>query len=169
MSPHLPKRGNNCVCFASHGEHDTDALGAALASVLVPGTVGALIGPLGSGKTRLVQSIAVALGVDRREVSSPTFILIREYNGRLPIYHFDTYRLHEADEFLALGAEELMQSEAVCLIEWADRVEEVLPEDRLQIHIQISGPTSREFRIGGTGRKSRAIVASLRGRIEKMR
>ena len=89
------------LTFTANNEHDTDRLGAALAEVLPPGTVVALIGTLGAGKTRLVQAVAAALGVPPGSVTSPTFVLVNEYTGgRLPIYHFDTYRLKDDDEFL---------------------------------------------------------------------
>ncbi len=98
-------------------------LGAALAEVLPDGTTVALCGTLGAGKTRLVQAIAEAAGVDRRNVLSPTFVLIQEYHGRRTVYHIDAYRLRDADEFLALGPEEYFEGDGLVLVEWADRVE----------------------------------------------
>ncbi len=88
-----------------------------------------------------MQSIAVALGADRRLVNSPTFVLIQEYEATLPIFHCDTYRLRNVEEFLDLGIDEIFQSHGVCLIEWADRVAGVLPPDHLRIDIDITGPT----------------------------
>ena len=86
-------------------EQDTERLGAALADVLPPQTVVALIGTLGAGKTRLVQAVATALGVPAGSVTSPTFVLVNEYRqGRLPVFHFDTYRLKDDDEFLRARA-----------------------------------------------------------------
>ena len=94
-----------------NNEQDTERLGAALADVLPPGTVVALIGTLGAGKTRLVQAVATALGVPAGGVTSPTFVLVNEYRqGRVPVFHFDTYRLKDDDEFLALGPEEYFES-----------------------------------------------------------
>jgi tRNA threonylcarbamoyladenosine biosynthesis protein TsaE len=146
--------------YSAHDERDTEALGTALGNALVGGGVVALVGTLGAGKTRLVQSIAVALGADRRLVNSPTFILIQEYEGALPIYHCDTYRLRNVEEFLDLGIDEILQSSGVCLIEWADRVKDVLPPDHLRIEIDVTGATSRRFRIEGNGPKSAAILQS---------
>ena len=120
------------------------------------------MGPLGAGKTRLVQSIATALGADRRSVNSPTFILIQEYDAPLPIFHCDTYRLRNVDEFLDLGVEEMFRSGGVCLIEWADRVTEVLPDDRLQIGIEVLGPTERRFTLTALGPQSVESLAQAR-------
>src|SRR5689334_12354458 len=92
--------------YEARDEQATVKLGAALAKVLSAGSLVALIGPLGAGKTRLVQAIAEALEVPRSECVSPTFTLIHEYQGRLPIYHFDAYRVKDEDEFLELGPDE---------------------------------------------------------------
>lgn len=145
-------------------EEETARLGAALADALEPGTIVALAGNLGAGKTRFVQAVAAGLGVDRRDVSSPTFILIQEYDGRLPMYHIDAYRLGSAEEFLDLGVEEIFAEQAVCFIEWADRVAAILPEDRLRVEIDITGSTSRRFRFEGRGRQPARVVSRLRDR-----
>lgn len=147
--------------FTSHSEAETLQLGQMLADALESGTVVALVGHLGAGKTRLVQAVAEAAGVDRREVGSPTFVLVQEYAGRWPIFHFDTYRLPGREEFLALGAEEYMTADGVCFIEWADRVADTLPADHLRIEIGNLGETSREFRITSTGPRCAAIVVRL--------
>jgi tRNA threonylcarbamoyladenosine biosynthesis protein TsaE len=151
------------VQYISHNEEETEILGTALGNSLEVGTVIALIGELGAGKTRLVQGVAAAMGVERSLVNSPTFILIQEYEGRLPLYHFDTYRLRDVDEFLELGADELMSTEGVCLIEWADRVADVLPEDHLRIEIAITGLSEREFQITAMGSKSAQVLSVLEG------
>ena len=151
--------------YVAHDEGDTEALGTALGNALVEGGVVALVGTLGAGKTRLVQSIAVALGADRRFVNSPTFILIQEYEASLPIYHCDTYRLRNVEEFLDLGIDEILQSGGVCLIEWADRVAEVLPSDHLRIEIDVTGATERRFRFEAGGPRSAAILDALRSTI----
>jgi tRNA threonylcarbamoyladenosine biosynthesis protein TsaE len=126
----------------------TTALGRQFAERLRPNDIVALIGPLGAGKTHLVRAIAEGLGIaDSRVVSSPTFTLIHEYPARLPIYHFDVYRLQSPAEFLDLGAQEYFESGGVCLIEWADRVAECLPPALWMIDIEITGETSRRLRI----------------------
>src|SRR6476661_6980444 len=97
---------------------ETEAFGRRLGQLLFPGAVVALVGPLGAGKTHLVRAIAEGLDiVDSRAVSSPTFVLIQEYEARLPIYHFDVYRLKKPEEFPALGIDEYFAGDSVCLIE----------------------------------------------------
>src|SRR6476659_7787448 len=153
--------------FVSHTERDTERLGTALASVLRPGTVVALIGPLGAGKTRLVQAVATALGVPPGRVTSPTFVLVNEYTGgRLPVYHFDTYRLKDDYEFLNLGPDEYFDSAGITFVEWADRVAHLLPQERLEITIEPTGETQRRFSIRGTSEQMQHVVndvASARG------
>lgn len=149
--------------FVAGDEQATERLGAALARALEPGTILALNGELGSGKTRLVQAVAVALGVPREAVTSPTFVLIQEYAGRLPVFHFDTYRLNDLDEFLELGADELFESDGVCLIEWAQRVEELLPADRVDVAIRAEGPDVRRFLFSAQGPRSCRVLQALAG------
>jgi tRNA threonylcarbamoyladenosine biosynthesis protein TsaE len=159
------KHGRPWLVAARH-EDDTESLGRALGKALAQGGVVALIGPLGAGKTRLAQSIAAALGADRRTVNSPTFVLIQEYTALLPIFHCDTYRLRSLDEFLDLGVDEMFQSRGVCLIEWADRVTPVLPADRLQIEIEVAGATTRNFLITALGPRSADLLQKARGSFE---
>jgi tRNA threonylcarbamoyladenosine biosynthesis protein TsaE len=134
-----------------HSESDTDRLGAALAAALPSGTVIGLIGTLGAGKTRLVQAVAAALGAPREAITSPTFVLVNEYRqGRVPVYHFDTYRLKDDDEFLELGPEEYFESDGLTFVEWADRVEHLLPVERVEITLEVTGDTERRAAIVGT-------------------
>ena len=142
-------------------EAETDLLGQALAEVLEPGMVIGLVGPLGAGKTRLVKAVATALGVETDDVTSPTFVLIQEYQGRIPLFHLDAYRVGDLEEFLDLGAEELMAGEGVCLIEWADRFAEVLPADALWIEIRQVSPTAREWRVYGAGKRPDEVLRQL--------
>jgi tRNA threonylcarbamoyladenosine biosynthesis protein TsaE len=131
--------------FEAPDEATTDRFGAALAAALAPGTTVALCGTLGAGKTRLVQAVAAAYGVPREEVVSPTFVLCQTYRGSRTIHHLDAYRLRDIDEFRELGSEELFSSDAIVIIEWADRVAEALPDDYLQVEIEITGRASRRF------------------------
>ena len=147
--------------FNATDEAATAAFGRALAERLPPRTVVALIGPLGAGKTRLVQAVAEAAGVDRREVISPTFVLIHEYEGRLPIYHFDAYRLRDEDEFLRLGPEEYFERTGWTFIEWAERVERCLPTQRLEIRIEQTGPSSRRFTVSTIGDANALVIVGL--------
>jgi tRNA threonylcarbamoyladenosine biosynthesis protein TsaE len=140
----------------------TAAFGHRLAALLFPGDLVALVGPLGAGKTHLVRAIAEGLGIaDRRAVSSPTFVLIQEYPARLPIYHFDAYRLRSAAEFTELGVHEYFQGDGVSLVEWADRVRECLGQEFLQIALAVTGETSRRIAVEGHGQRYVSIVQKL--------
>lgn len=152
--------------YLSTSEAGTDRLGAALARVLEPGMTIALCGTLGAGKTRLVRSVAQAAGVDARQVSSPTFVLVHEYVGTWPIYHFDVYRLEDLQQFLDLGAAEYLASEGVCFIEWADRVSGALPDDSVRVEIAPTHETGREFCFRGNGPRSDQIVTRLARELE---
>src|SRR5664279_1442528 len=153
------------LIFDSASETSTAALGAALAAVAPSGITIGLEGPLGAGKTRLVQAIAAALGVAPGAAVSPTFVLVQEYHGARTIVHVDAYRMRDEDEFLALGAEEYFNSDALVLIEWADRVAGCLPQDRLQIVIEETAANSRRFVITALGPRSADIVQDLDHRL----
>jgi tRNA threonylcarbamoyladenosine biosynthesis protein TsaE len=116
-------------------ENEMKAYGQALGQTLAPGAVIALIGDLGAGKTTLSKSIAEGLGV-RERVTSPTFTIICEYgSGRLPLYHFDVYRLDDPEEMENLGYEEYFYGDGVTIVEWADKVEALLPKTAIRIRI----------------------------------
>lgn len=149
----------------SASEEETRRLGMALGEALVAGDIVALSGTLGAGKTRLVQGICAGLGVTRQLVNSPTFSLIQEYCGRLGVYHFDTYRLRSVDEFLELGALEYFDAGGICLIEWADRVAQVLPDDRLDVSISIVGELERKFQVVSRGPRSAQTLANAQARL----
>ena len=151
--------------FVAQSLTDTDRLGSVIAELLPPGTTVALCGPLGSGKTRLVQAIAAACGVPRESVVSPTFVLCQEYQGRQTIYHLDAYRLQNSDEFLQLGPEEFFDSPALTLIEWAERVADCLPADRIEI--QIAGPddSRRTFELIAVGERYEAVLSAIEARL----
>src|SRR5205807_8290043 len=137
--------------------------GRRLAGLLFPGAVVGLVGPLGAGKTHLVRAVAEGLGIaDPGAVSSPTFVLIQEYDARLPVYHFDAYRLHGEAEFFDLGAHEYFAGDGVCLVEWADRVPGCLPRERLTVRLEITGETARRAVVEASGGRYDAIVEGLR-------
>lgn len=140
----------------------TEAFGRRLGTILQPGTILALNGPLGAGKTHLTRAIAEGLDVrNSAAVNSPTFVLIQEYPARLPIFHFDAYRLKNAEEFISLGVNEYFEAGGVCIIEWAEKVNSCLPVDRLEIAIQVEGPTSRRLTITAGGPHSSIILQTL--------
>jgi len=116
-------------------KEDTEKFGQSFASDLKAGAVIALTGPLGAGKTTLTKSIAKGLGVSET-ITSPTFTIVCEYEtGRLPLYHFDVYRVHDEEDLFEMGFEEYFHKGGVCLIEWADLVEDLLPDDTLRIEL----------------------------------
>jgi tRNA threonylcarbamoyladenosine biosynthesis protein TsaE len=139
------------VSRISRSPEETRDLGKDLARTLEPGSVVALIGPLGSGKTVLVQGICTGLGVEKT-VTSPTFVIINEYPGSLNrspiwVYHFDLYRLENIDEFLRLGYEEYFFGKGITLIEWAEKIREFLPNKRTEINLRILSESEREISI----------------------
>jgi tRNA threonylcarbamoyladenosine biosynthesis protein TsaE len=129
------------------GLDSTSALGSAIAAAVPPRTTLAMVGTLGAGKTYLAQAIAVACGVPSSAATSPTFVLCQVYNAKRTIYHLDAYRIADDDEFIELGVEEMFASNSLTLVEWADRVESVLPRDRITIEMEIDGPHSRRVTI----------------------
>lgn len=146
----------------------TDRLGAALAAGFLQersnhhsGLVIAMVGTLGAGKTRLTQALATGLGTPDDTVVSPTFVLCQHYHAKASLHHFDTYRLADSDEFLELGPEEYYEDGNLCVIEWADRVEDCLPPEHLRIEIQVLGETSRCFVCKAIGESAIRVLQSL--------
>jgi len=140
----------------------TEAFGRRLGRLLFPGAVLALVGPLGAGKTHLTRAIAEGLDIpDSRVVSSPTFVLIQEYQARLPIYHIDAYRLRSEGEFFDLGVHEFLEGDGVCIVEWADRVPGCLPPEHLRIELVVTGETGRRATVAARGVRYRTLAAAL--------
>jgi len=124
---------------------ETLAFGCQLASELQAGAVVALVGDLGAGKTHFVKGVVEGLG-SQAEVTSPTFTLVHEYpDGRLPVYHFDFYRIDDPNELLAIGWEEYVEGEGVVLVEWADKFPELLPAETQWWSLRVTGEQSREI------------------------
>jgi tRNA threonylcarbamoyladenosine biosynthesis protein TsaE len=121
----------------------------------------ALIGPLGAGKTCLVRGIAVGLGAPAEAVTSPTFVLIHEYAGRVPLYHVDLYRLDEREATEGLGLEEYIDSAGVTVIEWAEKASAVLPRDHLRITIEHRGDDRRRVALQPHGERSARLAAQV--------
>jgi tRNA threonylcarbamoyladenosine biosynthesis protein TsaE len=134
------------VSHRSPTPEDTAALGEALARTLGPGDVVALYGELGSGKTCFVQGLVRGLGVTT-VATSPTFVLVNEYRGRLPIHHVDVYRTGSLTELMDFGLLDMMGGEGVTLLEWADRAEPLLPPRALKVRIEGVGDDPRAITI----------------------
>jgi tRNA threonylcarbamoyladenosine biosynthesis protein TsaE len=130
----------------SHTPEETQAAGARLAETLAPGDVVALTGELGAGKTCFTQGLARGLGVTARAVS-PTFVLVNEYRGRLPVHHVDAYRTTSLTELLDLGLEELFSGDGVTVVEWADKLRPLLPPRTIHVHIEGVGDEPRRITI----------------------
>ena len=121
--------------YVTNSEEETEALGARLAAVLTPGTVVAFTGDLGAGKTAFTRGLARGLGVTDR-VTSPTFTIVHGYEGgRLPLFHFDMYRLASSEELFDIGWEDYLQRGGVCAVEWSENVSDALEEDALSVEI----------------------------------
>jgi tRNA threonylcarbamoyladenosine biosynthesis protein TsaE len=141
----------------------TRRIGQGIGEALEARDAVALIGGLGAGKTQLVKGIAAGAGVrDPAAVNSPTFVIVNEYPGRLVLYHIDAYRLAGPGELIAIGVEEMLESESAVVIEWADRVMEVLPADRLIVRMAISGPTRRRIEFVPSGSRARRLALAGR-------
>jgi tRNA threonylcarbamoyladenosine biosynthesis protein TsaE len=123
---------------------ETTIFGAELGNALERGTVVALFGDLGAGKTTLIKGLAAAAaGIDPRSICSPTFTYLNIYSGNIEIYHFDLYRLRNEEDFLSLGFDEYLKTDGICCIEWPEKIPTLLPENTLLIEIAYSGENKR--------------------------
>ena len=156
---------NDKFSFDALNHDDTEKLGATLAHALTAGTTVGLVGTLGSGKTKLVQGIAIALGVDPQGVVSPTYVILHEYPGPVTIFHFDLYRVADDDEWDELGADEILEQEGIVLIEWADRFRHRMPTEWLEISIETMGHTERRFTFQMHGAAESTLLNALQQRL----
>ncbi len=141
---------------------DTLAIGSRLGTAAQPNDVIALTGPLGAGKTQLAKGIAAGLQVnDTRVVNSPTFVLVNEYAGRLHMYHVDAYRLAGPAELAALGFEDMCVAGGLVVVEWADKIQDLLPADSLSIELTAAGENSRQLRLTPGGPHSKQLLTEL--------
>lgn len=151
---------------SSHGlvltsRRETESIGKAIGQVLRAGNVIALIGDLGAGKTALVHGIVSGLGVSPTTVTSPTFMLMHQYHGRLPLTHIDLYRLRTPEEAEAIGLTEVLADDGAAAIEWADRFPQLLPSDRLEVRLDHRTFTTRSIQFTAQGARSRSLLARL--------
>ncbi len=143
------------------GLEETKEFGIKLGSILEGGDILCLNGDLGAGKTTLTKSIGIGLGVEDY-ITSPTFALINEYTGRNPVYHFDVYRLENVEDLYDLGFDEYFYSNGVSIIEWADKIEKLLPKERIVINIGKSKDIDeRLINITGYGNRYMEILKEL--------
>ena len=146
--------------LTSHGPEQTQSLGVSLGKLAQAGDIFLLDGNLGSGKTCLTQGIAWGLGV-KEHAFSPSFIIVREYQGRLPLYHIDLYRLDHIEEIINLALEEYLYGNGICVIEWAEKGMPVLPEENMLITLSYISPTDRDICFEANGDRYEQMMESL--------
>lgn len=153
MPAQLPK-------LVSHSDRQTRQIGARLGALCLPGDLILLEGGLGTGKTTLTQGIARGLGISG-PVNSPTFTLIKEYAGRMPLYHLDLYRLDALEDVDDLGIDEYLEGDGVCVVEWPERAAPLWPTDHLVISLSATGPHARQLAVVGRGPRGVALRDDL--------
>ncbi|MFH1674731.1 MAG: tRNA (adenosine(37)-N6)-threonylcarbamoyltransferase complex ATPase subunit type 1 TsaE [Pseudomonadota bacterium] len=152
----------NPKLYTCHSPEETTRFGVQLGRQLFPGALIALSGELGSGKTCLVQGIALGLDIPAEVyVTSPTYTLVNEYHGRLTLFHIDVYRLEGATELEDIGFSDILAADGVTVIEWAEKVLDGLPQERLSILLSILDDRSRSLAITGYGQKYRNMINAL--------
>jgi tRNA threonylcarbamoyladenosine biosynthesis protein TsaE len=156
---------NNELHLTSHNVEQTQSLGRYLGELAQEADIFLLSGNLGSGKTALAQGIAWGLNV-KEYVFSPTFVLIREYRGRLPLYHIDLYRLECHEEVIDLALEDYFNANGVCVIEWAEKGLEVLPKENLLVTLEYISLTDRSIRLKPSGERYLQLKMSLEEKLK---
>jgi tRNA threonylcarbamoyladenosine biosynthesis protein TsaE len=147
--------------LVSHSPEETQKLGRHLGEIAQPGDVFLLVGDLGSGKTCLTQGIAWGLGI-KEYALSPSFVIIRELYGRLPLYHIDLYRLDRIEESMDLGLDDYLYGRGVCVVEWAEKALSLMPPERLLIRLDYLSDTERRFRLEASGQRYSKIVSQVK-------
>ena len=151
------------LTITTESDQDTIRVGQEIGSLLLEGDVVGLAGELGSGKTWLTKGIALGLGVNPKTiVTSPSFTLVNEYQGRATLFHMDVYRLGSLDEALSAGIEEMIHSGGVVVLEWADRWPEMLPEQTLMVKLLILDDHRRTLILSGRHARAIEMIAHLR-------
>jgi len=143
------------------GSSETINFGKKIAKRLKKGDIIALFGNLGAGKTTLVKGIAKGLGVKERTVNSPSFVLLKQYKGKLPLYHFDFYRIKKAQEAYSIGLEEFLFSDGISVIEWADRIKTFLPKQYLGIELKFKSENQRKINLCALGKHYKDLIKRL--------
>lgn len=150
------------VNILSKSTDQTIKVGERLAKHLRKGDILCLQGELGSGKTTLIKGIAKGLKIAPAKVNSPTFVLMNAYEGRLPLYHFDLYRLEGAREISSIGYEEFLHGDGVSVVEWAERLGELVPREYLRIELSHKGENGRSVKFSAVGAHYHRVINSLR-------
>jgi len=151
----------NHLEIISHSPEQTQKFGVRIGEIALPGDIFLLVGDLGTGKTCLTQGIARGLNIEEYAVS-PSFVVIRELHGRLPLYHIDFYRLDHLEEITQLGLDDYLYGNGVCVVEWAEKGVNLLPVEHLLIEISYLSDTERSFELKPRGKRYRKIVAQLK-------
>lgn len=146
--------------FTSQSSEETRALGEALGRLLRAGDVVCLWGEMGAGKTHFAQGLGAGLDVEE-PVSSPTFALVHEYRGRVPVWHLDTYRLRSQDELVDLSWDDLLAGGGVVAIEWPERIETALPAERLDVRLEYGTGDTREIELSARGARMLRVLERL--------
>jgi len=146
--------------LVSHSPEQTQELGKRIGELALPGDVFLLVGELGTGKTCLTQGIAWGLDINEYTLS-PSFVIMRELYGRLPLYHIDLYRLDRIEESMELGLDDYLYGRGVCVVEWAEKALSILPTEYLMIEISYLSDTGRSFRMKPVGQRYLDIVEQL--------
>ncbi|MFH1397624.1 MAG: tRNA (adenosine(37)-N6)-threonylcarbamoyltransferase complex ATPase subunit type 1 TsaE [Candidatus Omnitrophota bacterium] len=150
------------IKITSFSVKDTLGLGRAIAREVKKGDIICLTGELGSGKTILTKGIVSGLGFKKEDVVSPTFVLIRQYEANLSVYHFDLYRLKNADDIIKLGYEEYFYDQGVSIVEWADKLEKLTPSEYLRIDLQIRKNGARDFKFKPIGKRYKELLEKIK-------
>ena len=145
----------------SESPEETQRLGTGLGRLAQPGDLFMLVGGLGAGKTCLTQGIAWGLGIDGY-ATSPTFVVINQYLGRLPLYHIDLYRLDSIEEVIDLGLDDYLYGNGICVVEWADKAMNVLPPEHLLVEINYVSDTVRNLVLNPSGERYIEMLSQLK-------
>ena len=144
-------KNKNSVEFNTKSPKDTIDVGKKIGKLLKEGDVIALVGNLGAGKTVIANGLCCGLGVKEGYITSPTYTIINQYDGKIPVYHIDLYRLKNSSELYNLGWDEYIYGHGTCIIEWADRAGEMLPEEYLTVNIEVTGKNKRKITLQAKG------------------
>lgn len=150
-----------CLELVSHSPEQTQKLGVRIGELALPGDVFLLVGDLGVGKTCLTQGIAWGLNIEGYALS-PSFVVVRELQGRLPLYHMDLFRLDRIEEIAELGLDDYLYGNGVCVVEWAEKGMSVLPAEHLLIRISHLSDTERSFQFKSPVKRYQKVIVQLK-------